>query len=491
MIDSPALADHRPGRERPGGPDGDPLRAPRRRRAARRRAERGDAELPATRRRSDSPRERAASARSPRWTGARPGDAGELLISAAPACSTRAPGSTPSTTSSSATARSPSWPSPARRRADGAEVVDARGPARLPAFFDPHVHLRTPGREDEEDLETGTRAAAAGGYCGDPRDGQHRARRSTPPPTSARCASAPRARPRSRSASSPPSPAAWRGEELTEMAELARRRRRRLLRRRAADRAAPGCCAARSSTSASPAAADRPARGGPRALRRRRHARGRGLGGARHRPGSPSISESTMIARDAALAALRGRADPRPAPLGARARSRRSRAAKAAGVADHLRGDPAPPDAHRRGGPQPRRPLQDEPAAAHRGRPPGADRGPARRRRSTASPPTTRPHAADEKEVPVRAGGDGRDRARDRVRGPPHRARPARRARRSTLLVERMTARRRALRLRAARASRPAREANLALVDPEAEWEAGGRGLGEPLGELLLRRAAR
>jgi dihydroorotase len=34
-----------------------------------------------------------------------------------------------------------------------------------PAFVDPHVHLRTPGREDEETLGTGTAAAAAGGYC--------------------------------------------------------------------------------------------------------------------------------------------------------------------------------------------------------------------------------------------------------------------------------------------------------------------------------------
>jgi dihydroorotase len=34
-----------------------------------------------------------------------------------------------------------------------------------PAFVDPHVHLRTPGREDEEDVASGTRAAAAGGYC--------------------------------------------------------------------------------------------------------------------------------------------------------------------------------------------------------------------------------------------------------------------------------------------------------------------------------------
>ena len=34
-----------------------------------------------------------------------------------------------------------------------------------PAFVDPHVHLRTPGQEHKEDLETGTRAAAAGGFC--------------------------------------------------------------------------------------------------------------------------------------------------------------------------------------------------------------------------------------------------------------------------------------------------------------------------------------
>ena len=34
-----------------------------------------------------------------------------------------------------------------------------------PAFVDPHVHLRTPGREDEETVASGTAAAAAGGYC--------------------------------------------------------------------------------------------------------------------------------------------------------------------------------------------------------------------------------------------------------------------------------------------------------------------------------------
>ncbi|HSZ06613.1 MAG TPA: dihydroorotase [Solirubrobacteraceae bacterium] len=48
---------------------------------------------------------------------------------------------------------------------DGEELVDGYGRLRLlPAFFDPHVHLRTPGQEHKEDLETGTRAAAAGGF---------------------------------------------------------------------------------------------------------------------------------------------------------------------------------------------------------------------------------------------------------------------------------------------------------------------------------------
>jgi dihydroorotase len=47
------------------------------------------------------------------------------------------------------------------------ELVEGGGRLRLlPAFFDPHVHLRTPGQEHKEDLETGTRAAAAGGFCG-------------------------------------------------------------------------------------------------------------------------------------------------------------------------------------------------------------------------------------------------------------------------------------------------------------------------------------
>ena len=45
------------------------------------------------------------------------------------------------------------------------KVIDGTGLVLAPAFVDPHVHLRTPGREDEETIATGTQAAAAGGYC--------------------------------------------------------------------------------------------------------------------------------------------------------------------------------------------------------------------------------------------------------------------------------------------------------------------------------------
>ena len=46
----------------------------------------------------------------------------------------------------------------------GREVVEARGMVLAPGFLDLHTHLREPGREDEETLETGLRAAVRGGY---------------------------------------------------------------------------------------------------------------------------------------------------------------------------------------------------------------------------------------------------------------------------------------------------------------------------------------
>ena len=45
------------------------------------------------------------------------------------------------------------------------ETVDAAGRHLFPGFVDPHVHLRTPGQEYKENIETGTAAAAAGGFC--------------------------------------------------------------------------------------------------------------------------------------------------------------------------------------------------------------------------------------------------------------------------------------------------------------------------------------
>jgi dihydroorotase len=48
--------------------------------------------------------------------------------------------------------------------ADGAVVVDGDGLVALPGLVDLHTHLREPGREDAETVESGTRAAAAGGF---------------------------------------------------------------------------------------------------------------------------------------------------------------------------------------------------------------------------------------------------------------------------------------------------------------------------------------
>ena len=47
---------------------------------------------------------------------------------------------------------------------DGLERVDGTGLVATPGFVDPHVHLRAPGREDTEDIASGSRAGAAGGF---------------------------------------------------------------------------------------------------------------------------------------------------------------------------------------------------------------------------------------------------------------------------------------------------------------------------------------
>ena len=83
--------------------------------------------------------------------------------SRARASSTRWRASTTCSTSSCARATSPRS-GRASTAPKSVRVVDAAGWLLLPGFVDLHVHLRVPGREDEEDIASGTRAAAAGGY---------------------------------------------------------------------------------------------------------------------------------------------------------------------------------------------------------------------------------------------------------------------------------------------------------------------------------------
>lgn len=49
-------------------------------------------------------------------------------------------------------------------QASDAQLIDAQGLIALPGLVDLHTHLREPGQEDAETVETGTRAAALGGY---------------------------------------------------------------------------------------------------------------------------------------------------------------------------------------------------------------------------------------------------------------------------------------------------------------------------------------
>ena len=46
----------------------------------------------------------------------------------------------------------------------GTQVLDASGCVVAPALVDLHTHLRQPGREEAETIESGSRAAVLGGY---------------------------------------------------------------------------------------------------------------------------------------------------------------------------------------------------------------------------------------------------------------------------------------------------------------------------------------
>ena len=197
-----------------------------------------------------------------------------------------------------------------------------------PAFVDPHVHLRTPGREDEETIASGTEAAAAGGYCAivampntDPVVDTasvleallERAREEAVVPTGFTAAIS----------------RGQRGEELTEMAELARAGALAFT-----DDGRPVASAGLMRRAlAYSAVADRPL-----ALHCEEPTLSRG--GQMHEgavsaelglAGWPSVAESLMVERDLALAAFEGR-PVHLQHLSARASVEAVRRARAAGV---------------------------------------------------------------------------------------------------------------------------------------------------------------
>jgi len=51
-----------------------------------------------------------------------------------------------------------------KKARNNTRIIDASGKLVVPGLIDIHVHLREPGREDEETIRTGTRAAAHGGF---------------------------------------------------------------------------------------------------------------------------------------------------------------------------------------------------------------------------------------------------------------------------------------------------------------------------------------
>jgi dihydroorotase len=184
--------------------------------------------------------------------------------------------------------------------AEGAELVEAEGMHAFPAFFDPHVHLRTPGHEHKEDVETGTRSAAAGGYCG------ILAMANTDPPVST-AADVSALREQARAGASVPVgfmatvTKGMKGEDLTEMVELREAgaigftddglpiaSARVMLRALQYQRLCGGTIALHE---------EDPELSGDGVMHEGPVSAALGLAGV------PSVSESTMIARDAALAA--------------------------------------------------------------------------------------------------------------------------------------------------------------------------------------------
>ena len=296
------------------------------------------------------------------------------------------------------------------------------GPRLAPAFVDPHVHLRTPGREDEEDIASGTTRRGRGGrLLRHPRDAEHR-------PGRRLGRRARRLVERARAEAEVPVgflAAITKGQE-GERADRDGRARRA--------RAPPG-----SRTTARPVVAPglmrralqyNAAAGRPIALHCEEPTLSRG--GHMHEGavsaelgfgGYPSVAESTWSPATSRSPAY----ESRPLHLlhlSARESVEALRRARAAGVAAVGRGHAAPPLPHGRGGALARPEREDEPAAASRGRPARARRSAPRRddRGDRDRPRAARPPREGRA---VRGGAVRRHRARDGVRRPLHAARPS------------------------------------------------------------------
>ena len=224
------------------------------------------------------------------------------------------------------------------------------GWSRCPAWSTCTPTCASPGREDAETVETGTAAAALGGFTAvhamantDPVADTAGRRR-------AGLAARPRGRPLRRAARSARSPSGLAGERLAELGAMADSRRpgpgvlrRRALRvRRRAD--APGAGVRQGVRRRG-----RPARPGAAAHRGRPDERGRALRRARACTGWPAVAEEAIIARDVLLAAHVGSrlhvCHVSTAGLG-----RDPALGQVEGLERHRRGDAAPPAADRRAG---------------------------------------------------------------------------------------------------------------------------------------------
>ena len=266
VIDSPTVADHRSGGERPGGADGDPLRAADRHRA--RQARQGARARRPAADRTAGVTAPASPENGPAFLVQRDGDPAELVIRGARVLDPREGlDAARDVIVRGGEVAELAEPGGAHRRPTGAEVVEAEGMLVLPAFVDPHVHFRVPGPGAQGGPGDGHPGRRRGRLLRGDRDGQHAAADRLGGGAGvgqgagrARGLGAGRVRRQRHPGDG--------GRGADRDGRAARRRRDRLLRRRPADpkrpRAAPG-----PPVPAPRGRGDRPARGGPRALGRR------------------------------------------------------------------------------------------------------------------------------------------------------------------------------------------------------------------------------